>query len=236
MKPETADTVKNGLIIALVILIGLFGFFGGKKVTKYASEIAMLKMDKNSLVSQNMLLEAKIKDAEAKIELKERKIDSSLVVFEKKDKQIVIISKKLNDALAELSTITSDSSYIFLKTVAYNYPGLLKYIFNENQLRHIHADYLTARNAEQAIPLLNSQIDNCKYQYAIRDSIESGLKRVIKLQKQNIGNCEKVNTNNDKIIKDTEKQRDAEKRRKNFWRFTTAVTTTTTIILAVFGL
>jgi hypothetical protein len=51
-----------------------------------------------------------------------------------------------------------------------------------------------------------------------------------------LNTCEKINTDNDKIIRDTEKQRDKEARRKNFWRFGTAVMTGVTIVLAVFGI
>jgi hypothetical protein len=76
-------------------------------------------------------------------------------------------------------------------------------------------------------------IATCKLNLTERDSLALGLKKIIKLQKQNIADCQKINTDNDKIIKDAEKERNAEKRRKNFWRFTTSVTTITTIIFAI---
>jgi len=227
---------KNILIIALIVLIGLFGIFGGKKVSKYTEDIKSLKSDKTILESQNMLLESKVKSIEAKVKIKDRKIDSCMAAFKKKDKVIAGIAGELTDALDKLKGITADSSYQFLQKVAYDYPGALRFLFNELQVHYIHADYLKARNSEKIIPVYQQQIENCKLQFSERDSVENGLKEALALKDQSLANCEKINEDNDTIIKDTEKQRDKERHRKNFWRFTTAVMTATTIILSVFGL
>jgi hypothetical protein len=230
------DNIKNGLIIFLIVLIGLFGFFGGKKVTKYAEEISTLKYDKTVLELQKGRVEAKIKLIEATLDKKEKKIDSCMVVFKAKDKIIAARTLERDEAIAKLNGITSDSSYQFLQKIAYNFPGTLEYLFNALQVKGIHTDYLIARSSEQAIPLLSAQVDNCKLQFIERDRVEADLKNIVSLQKESIGACEKINNDNDKIIKDTEKQRDKEARRKGFWRFTTAVSTTALIVLAVFGL
>jgi hypothetical protein len=113
---------------------------------------------------------------------------------------------------------------------------VLKYLFNELQIKGIHGDYLKARNADKIIPVYKEQIANCTMQLSEKDGIATGLNNIIASKDQQLANCTKINQDNDKIIKDTEKQRDKEKRRKNFWRFTTAVTTTTAVILAVFGI
>jgi hypothetical protein len=230
------DKVKTGLIIVLIILIGLFGLFGGKAVKKYIKEIDSLKYEKTALQVQNALLTDNIKYEKAKNEKHQKTIDSCKVVFKKKDQIISGLSADLDSALAKLTGITSDSSYVFLQKVAYNYPGLLKYLFNELQVKGIHADYLKARSSEKIIPVYKEQIANCTLQLSEKDGIETGLNNIIANTNQQLSNCTKINQDNDKIIKDTEKQRNKEKHRKNFWRFTTAVTTTTTILLAVFGL
>lgn len=230
------EKIKSGLIIVLIVLIGLFGIFGGKRVSKYAQDIKDLKYAKTTLETQKTFLETQVKFEQAKVAKRDSTIDSCMIVFKKQEKKITGLTADLNDALDKLSGITSDSSYIFLMQVAYNYPGLLSYIFNENQIKKIHADYLKARNYEQIIPVYQQSIANCKFQLTERDSIEAGLKKVIALKEQELGNCESINNINQVIIKDTEKQRDKERHRKNFWRFTTAVSSTVVIVLAVFGL
>jgi hypothetical protein len=230
------DKIKNGLIIVLIALIVLFGIFGGKAVVKYQRNIDNLKYVNTSLKSQNMLLEAKIKNEQDKVKIKDRKIDSCMVVFKKKDKVIAGISADLDSALAKLNGITSDSSYIFLRTVAYDYPGALKYLFNALQIHYIHEDYLKARSSEKIIPVMTEQLNNCRLQFSERDSIELGLKGIIALKDQKLSNCEEINQNNDIIIKDTEKQREKEKHRKNFWRFSASVMTGVAILVSVFGL
>lgn len=228
--------VKNGLIIALIVIIGLFGLFGGRTVKRYQKEIASLKYDKTSLQLQITNRELVIKFQQDSIKKLDAEKERIMVLFKAKDKQIVGLTADLNNALSQLNGITSDSSYQFLQHIAYNYPGALKYLFNELQIKYIHSDYLTARSSEKIIPVLTSQVNDCKVQFGIRDNIESGLKDVIGLQKQNLTDCQKINQDNDKIIKDTEKQRDKEKHRKNFWRFTASVATGVTIIVSVFGL
>lgn len=236
MKQETRDKVKNGLIIVLVILIVIGGIFGGKAIRKYQSEILGLKYDKVALKTQNALLEDKIKVEQAKVSVRDKKIDSCMVVFNRKDRKIAGLSADLDSALAKLNGITSDSSYIFLTQVAYNFPGVLKYLFNELQIKSIHADYLKARNSEKIIPEYREQVANCKVQILERDGIEAGLKTIIDTKGQQLANCEKINQDNDKIIKDTERQRDKERRRKNFWRFSASVATGVAVILGAFVL
>jgi hypothetical protein len=230
------DKIKTGLIIVLIVMIGLFGLFGGKAVKKYVKEIDGLKYEKTALQVQNTLLSDNIKYEKAKNEKHQKTIDSCKIAFKQKDQVISGLTQDLNEALAKLNGISSDSSYIFLQKVAYNYPGVLKYLFNELQLKGIHGDYLKARNADKIIPVYKEQIANCAVQLSEKDGITTGLNNIIASKDQQLANCTKINQDNDKIIKDTEKQRDKEKRRKNFWRFTTAVTTTTAVILAVFGI
>jgi len=230
------DKVKNILIIALIVIIGLLGFFGGRKVVEYQEEIGLLKLSKKSLEEQITKRDVMIQDQKDTIEKKDAKIESLMLIFRSKDRQIAELTTEVDLALEWLDFITADSSYIFLQEVAYNYPGALKYLFNELQIKYIHADYLKARSSERIIPVMTSQINNCKEQFEVRDSEANALKSIVVLQEQNLADCKQINDNNDKIILDTEKQRDKERRRKNFWRFTTAVTTTTTIILAQIGL
>ena len=228
------DKLKNGLIIALVILIVIGGIFGGSKVKKYVDDIKDLKYANKTLEMQKAYIETQVKIEQAKVEKRDSTIDSCMVVFRKKDRQIAGLSADLSEALDKLEGITSDSSYIFLTTVAYNYPGLLSYIFNENQIKRIHADYLKARSADKIIPVYEQAVANCKFQLTERDSVETGLKRIVQLRNQELENCEQVNANNQTIIRDIEKQRDKEARRKGFWRSSAGIMTGVAVIVAVF--
>jgi len=230
------DKVKNILIIALIILIGLFGFFGGRKVVKYQEQIGLLKLSNKSLEEQIAKRDGVIQSQNDTIEKKEAKIASLMLIFRSKDKQIAELTTEIDLALEWLDFITADSSYIFLQEVAYNYPGALKYLFNELQIKYIHADYVKARSSEKIIPVLTSQINNCREQFTVRDSTANALRGIVVLQEQSLADCKQINENNNKVILDTEKQRDAEKRRKFFWRATTGIMTGVTIVLAVFGI
>ena len=228
------ENIKTGLIIALVILIVLVGIFAGSRIKKYAQDISDLKSANKALSEQKAITAAQVKVEQATIERRDATIDSCMVVFKKKEKQIAGLSSDLSDALAKLEGITSDSSYIFLTQVAYNYPGLLSYIFNENQIRRIHADYLKARSADKIIPVYEQSIANCKFQLTERDSIEAGLRRIVQLRNTELDNCEQVNANNQDIIKNTEKQLLKAERRKGFWRATTGIATGVAILVAAF--
>lgn len=232
----TKDKIKNYLIIALVVIIVLFGFFGGRKVKKFSEEIATLKYEKTALTVQNKLLEDDNKFIRGQNEKHQATIDSCKVVFKQKDKVIAGLSADLDSALAKLTGITSDSSYIFLQRVAYAFPGTLEYLFNALQVKGIHADYLKARNSEQIIPVYKEQIANCKVQLLEKDGIEAGLNKIIENKGLQLANCEKINTDNEQIIKDVEKERNKERHRKNFWRLTTGIATGVAIVLGVVGL
>lgn len=228
------DKLKNGLIIALVVLIGLLGIFGGSKVKKYVEDIRDLKYANKTLEMQKAYIETQVKIEQAKVEKRDSTIDSCMVVFKKKDKQIAGLSRDLDSALAKLSGITSDSSYRFLTEIAYAFPGTMEYLFNALQVKGIHADYLKARSADKIIPVYQQAIENCKFQLTERDSVETALKRIVQLRNQELDNCEQVNANNQTIIKDTEKQRDKEARRKGFWRSSAGIMTGVAVIVAVF--
>lgn len=230
------NKVKNYLIIALVAIIVLFGIFGGRKVKKFQDEITALKTEKNILEEKNKELEKAVQSKIDTIKIKDARIEELMKLFRIKDKQINDLKTDLQEALTELNGITSDSSYQFLQQIAYNFPGTLKFLFNELQVRGIHSDYLKARSSEQVIPALTSQINNCKEQFLARESLEKSLRDLVDLKSQQLSNCELINNDNEGMIEDITAQRDKERHRKNFWRFTSAVAGGVAVVLAVFGL
>ena len=230
-----ANKLKNWIIIALLILLIVAGFFGGKAISKYQKNINALQTANYGLNQQIKLRDIDIKYQEGLVKERDVKVDSLMKVFKEKDKQIAGLSNQLDTALAHLSGITSDSSYKFLQTIAYPFEGDKKYLFNAPQVHGIHQDYLVARSSEITIPILSAEVSNAKLQFSVRDSIELGLKKVIDLQKANLTDCQKINQNDQTIITDTQKALTKETRRKNFWRATTGIGIGTTI-LALLGI
>ncbi|MDX9913920.1 MAG: hypothetical protein RBS77_05055 [Candidatus Moranbacteria bacterium] len=230
------DKIKNWIILSFVIVIIIGGIFGGRKVKKFNDELAVLKADKARLEQLNKQLETDVKVKQDTIKKQDARIAELMKLFMAKDKEVVKANAELQKALSKLEGITSDSSYVFLQEIAYKFPGELKYLFNQLQLRGIHSDYLVARSSEQTIPLLNAQVKNCEEQFALREAVEAKLKEVIINKDEQLANCELMNSDNAMMIEDLTWQRDAEKRRKGFWRFTASVAGAVAIVLAVFGL
>ena len=230
------EKIKNYLILALIAIVVLFGVFGGRRVRKYQEELALLKNDKIRLELLNSKLTTEIKVKQDTIKKQDARIAELMKLFMAKDKEVVKANAELQKALSKLEGITSDSSYVFLQEIAYKFPGEMKYLFNQLQLRGIHSDYLVARSSEQTIPLLNAQVKNCEEQFALREAVEAKLKEVIINKDEQLANCELMNSDNAMMIEDLTWQRDAEKRRKGFWRFTASVAGAVAIVLAVFGL
>jgi hypothetical protein len=226
--------IKTGIIIDLIILLGIAAYFGNKAINKYTKDISDLKYANTGLNLQIANRDLLIKVEQEKTAKKDKTIDSLMVLFKTRDQQVVVLTEQRDSALAHLQGITSDSSYRFLIAIAYPFKGDLKYLFNALQIHGIHTDYLIARSSEKTIPIYKEEISNCKIQFTQRDSLEVGLKKIIRLQKQNLTDCQQINKNDDTIIKDTISALKKETRRKNFWKVTTIVTTVTTL-LGIFG-
>ena len=217
------DDRKNWIIVILIILIMIMGLISGIVVSRFKAEIESLKTDRNDLAAQIDIRNEKIEEMIEVVLEKDRIIDSLMLVFKAQGKTIGILTMERDELLDKLIVINSDSSYVFLQEIAYNYPGVLEYMFNALQVKGIHADWIRARSAENIIPELNLQIENCKLQFTIRDSTEKALKEIISFHEYNLDDCQKINEKNGRIISDLEKIANKEQRSKNFWRFTAAI-------------
>jgi hypothetical protein len=232
----SANQIKNGAVILLVVIIIGGAFFGGKAVSKYAKEVELLKLQNKDLNDQKALLNAQIVIQNDTIKSKDKQIEKLMAIFRAKDKQIIGLIKERDVAIAQLEGMTADSVYQELQEQFYVFAGPLIFPFNESQIKAIYTDHITAHNSEEIIPAMQSLLDNCTTQFRVRDSLEVSLKNIIGFQKQSLSLCELTNTNNTTIIKDVEKQRDKEKRRKGFWRITTGIAAGALIVVSVFGL
>jgi hypothetical protein len=224
------NNFKNILITGLIIILGLLLFFGGRKVTKFEDEIAFKR-------GENAALKAEITIRDSANSIILRKIDSLKLGITTITKENITlraekkqIAQERDDALAKLNGITSDSSYRFLQEIAYKFPGTLKYLFNELQVKGIHADYIRLKASVGIINSLERQVSNCDLQVKGYENINVNLENVIASLSENIGDYKKIVDNDSTIMRDQDKTIDKERRRKGFWR-----TSTGALILILIG-
>lgn len=215
--------LQSFLIVMLLLVIGLFIFFGGKKVTRFEGDIAFLQ-------GRNSAQELEISQKDSVI-ARDKEIKDSLQgeIIGLNEKAFWLSAEKRkaiyerDEALAKLQTITSDSSYRFLQEVAYNYPGTLRYLFNELQVRGIHSDFIKLQASDQIINTLESQVNNCGRQVETYEKIKASLENIVFNQGENITGYKNIIENDSVIIKDLDKTAKKERHRKNFWRTSTGI-------------
>lgn len=218
------NKIKNILIVVLFSAIGLMFLFGGKKAGKFEADIAYMK-------GQNAMLEQKIIEKDSLIASENCRIDSLKKVNDSLQLQAGKLSaekqkaiKQRDEALAQLQTISTDSSYLFLQSVAYNFPGTLRYLFNELQVRGIHSDFIKLQTSEKIIYTLEKQANNCGLRVKNLEDISAGFENNILLKDANIADYKSIIENDSLMISDLDKTARKERNRKNFWRSTTGIT------------
>lgn len=222
------------VIIALLVIALVIGsFFTVKKTDTLINQADSLKIENTGLLMQiakrDSLLYLLNKDT-ANLSFT---IDSLNNVFFDKELYIRKLKKQRDEALAQLEGITSDSTYQFLQQVAYNFPGELKFKFNDEQIKEIHQDYEVSRNAEKLIPAMSDEIEVCKTEIGHFTVLTDNLKNTVNLQSANIVDYKGVIANDSTIMDAQRRVIVKEVRRKNFWKITTGVVTLVGVILLI---
>ncbi len=230
-----SKTNKILVVIIAVLVIALIAgsFFTVKKTDTLINQADSLKIENTGLLTQiakrDSLLYILNKDT-ANLSFT---IDSLNNVFFDKELYIRKLKKQRDEALAQLEGITSDSTYQFLQQVAYNFPGELKFKFNDNQIKEIHQDYEVSRNAEKLIPAMSDEIEVCKTEISHFTALTGNLKKTVDLQSANIVDYKGVIANDSTIMDAQRRVIVKEVRRKNFWKITTGVTVLVATILLI---
>lgn len=221
------------IIALLVIALVVVNFFTVKKTDTLINQADSLKIENTGLLMQiaerDSLLYVLNKDT-ANLSFT---IDSLNNVFFDKELYIRKLKKQRDEALAQLEWITSDSTYQFLQQVAYNFPGELKFKFNDEQIKEIHQDYEVSRNAEKLIPAMSDEIEVCKTEIGHFTVLTDNLKNTVDLQSANIIDYKGVIANDSTIIDAQRRVIVKEVRRKNFWKISTGVITLVGVILLI---
>lgn len=226
-----STTFRWIVLIICAVVIGFLGNAGYKHFEKKAKQIAFLEgensmLKKDVAVRNNEIAQEKNKVDSLKLVVAALQKDFKTMTAEKEK-----ISKELKQTLIELNGITSDSSYIFLQRIAYDFPGTLKYLFNELQVRGIHKTFVELQASTHLINNLESQVINCSQQVQNHEKIENGLGNIIDALNENVDDYKDIVENDSLIIRDQGKLIKSEHRRKNFWRTTTGAS-----ILVIIGL
>lgn len=224
---------KNYLIIGMIVFIVTGAFFGGKAVTRFKADIDALKTQNMGLQSKIIERDILIDAENTKVKQRNKTIDSLMVIYRAQEKTITGLTKERDEALLQLNGISADSSYDFLTTIAYVFPGIPTFLFNAGQVHAIHSDYLNARGAEKIIPALTDQLYNTKLQITNYEGLAKNLQTTIGLQRQNLTDCATQVANGDKIAKDLQKTINRERFRKALWRIGTGVGTGLAIAAAL---
>ena len=132
-----------------------------------------------------------------------------------------------------LMNVPADSSYKFLQTQAYPYPGELKYPFNEIQTRNIHLDYLENKGLITLNENLTNQINICKETLHVKDEIMIKYgSDVINLLSQK-GDHEEIIDNKNEEIELLTEQTDTERKKKGFWKVVSGILAGLAILIAL---
>lgn len=210
------------LIAAVIIIIlGLAAYIGGRRFEKLNGEISFLKGENSSLKTDIKARDNEIKkekDRADSIVIKLQTLQADYVLLEREK---IKIARDLEKALAELNHITTDSSYIFLQKVAYNFPGTLRYLFNELQVRGIHRTFVELQSSNHMISTLENEIENCNKQVEDHEKLKASLENMISNLNENADDYEKIVAKDSVIIRDQGKLIKKTNRRKNFWETTT---------------
>jgi len=200
--------IKHIAYGAIFLLIGLVVF---------QSYRLSIKNDKlKQLNSTTVLLEERLKYKIDSINLLETeniilesKSDSLNSIVSKLKKDNIALNTKLDSALSAIDSIPSEENYLYLKNIAYNYPGDLEYPFNAKQVTEIRKDYTENGLLNKININLTNTVDVLQKQNDVKDNLILNKDSQIELYKSSadsykveIENCEEnITTLNKDVIK-----------------------------------
>ena len=184
----------------------------------------------NSLDVKNDFLTATVHGRDISIEILEKRkaeAEDSLIKSQEETKSLKSKYRRLeadyNDLSGVLNNVPVDSSYSFLLYTAYPFTGYFKYPFNADQVKAIHLTFLQKESLLGLRDNLSSQVKVCERQLGLKDTVITALKSENTLMVLSRKDMDKIIINKDAIIGVKDKEIKQQTRRKNFWKFTTAV-------------
>jgi len=230
------DNARTILIVLLVILFIVSACINGwqrNKMNELFSNITGIKIENRILEKSIAKKTGTISEQEKEINTLNFQRDSLSYIIDSLKNDIKLKEKEKNKNPKEIIDIPADSSYQFLNEVAYPYPGMPEYPFNEAQVKNIHLTY----NENIDLELINSMLYSLVGKYESQDKIEDSIivkqKENLYLALENQKEYKKIVNNHKEIIKKLEERNKKNEKRKKLWRTLTTGTTAGLIILTL---
>jgi len=216
--------VKNVAFILLILFLALTIYQNGCKRAEMEAMVGQMA----ELYMSNDSLKRNIKDKDNEIAIKDARIvglkDSislSIQKFKVIENRYIKLKGQYSALSDSVASIPTDSSYRFLTSVAYPYEGIMKYPFNEPQVKCIHLTFLEKKSLGDINYNLIAQVKEKDYQLEIKDTIISEQERKGMIMELMRTEFETIINNSNKIIDINNKEIKKERRQKTMWQITT---------------
>jgi len=224
------------IIVLLVLLAGsiIFGVRGHRRELVY-------KININELHLKYKRLQKSIRRSDSLIVEKDKLISrlnlllSEKVAQEEKIKSdLKQIKTKYETLLREVSLIPADSSYAFLRSVAYPYEGKPIYPFNRTQVKEMHLTYIKYKGLEEMKSKMDEEVINLTSSLRLKDTLVLYLTQKNRYIEKKYNDCERIVKSKDREIRLMNTDRRKERRRKNTWKIAGITTAAVLTILLIF--
>jgi hypothetical protein len=203
-----------GYLIAVVVF-ALFVFNNGckqRQAEQLIEKITGLNIRNDLLLEDNKRIEAELQQKELLLQQKNFQIDSVNKLKLQAENKAKYWRNKHDKISEDLMKITADSSYMFLQSV-FNFPGILKYGFNEPQVKSIHRVYLENENKMEQLQAKDIALWECDKENQLLKESNQIREEKYELKTGQYENASKVISNKDEENELLKKQLKKEKRR-----------------------
>jgi len=235
------DNLSRIKTVALLIVI-IFFILSLVRNGCERSDLEIMVERITGLNIQNDILQADVKERDSLLLLKDQRIEelrdslgASVMRADDLEYDYSVLQAEFQSLSDSLLTIPADTSYDFLVTEAYPYPGHLKYPFNEPQVKGIHLTFLENIKLDEINTNLLSQIDEKDYQLDLKDTVLYEQKSAMLLMEESRLDLDSVIINKDQIIDIQDEQINKKQRGKTFWQIVSGVFLAIIAALAVGG-
>lgn len=232
------DRIKTIVIILLIILFSVATINNGCQRQQAYDLLERI----TGLNVRNDILQENIEEKDSLIVAKERRVQVLLDSLSSSEKRFVGLQVEFGRLEAEyehlsdsLLTVSVDTSYHFLVTEAYPYPGHLKYPFNEPQVKGIHLSYLENLSLDNMNQNLLAQLDETKDQLELQDTVMSERAEQLLSMRSIRQDQDSIIQNKDEVIQIKDEQINKERRGKLIWKITSGTIAAVAFLIAVFG-
>lgn len=230
-----------GYIKWVLIAILFIAFFISVMLNNRGNARMILLEEKFSkLEALNVELKKKQKEYEELYKLTEKEREElqkeyDLLIKEKQrlEKENIALRKEISKIPSSILNTPADSSYFFLNTIAYPYPGVPKYPFNETQVKNMHINYVENIQYEMLIAVQDTQLLNYKGLEFVLGIFNNSYKETIDILEKKNNGLTQMYENEQQKSQLCEKELNKQNKKRNLWKATTGVVSAIAIVLLI---